>query len=52
MRAAAVAIGVALFLAVPARSQMAHPPGMSHAQVVAAASAGGPASISRNATIA
>lgn len=33
-------------------AQMAHPPGMSHAQVVAAASAGGPASVSQNAAIA
>lgn len=36
----------------PALAQMNHPPGMSHAQVVAAASRGAPESVSRNAAIA
>ena len=40
-----------LFVAAPARAQMAHPPGMSHTQVVETASAGGPDFISRDATI-
>ena len=43
---------IAALLATPARAQMAHPPGMSHAQVVQAASAGGPDFVSRNAAIA
>ena len=43
---------VALVVATPARAQMAHPPGMSHAQVVQAASAGGPAFITQAAEIA
>jgi hypothetical protein len=43
---------LALVVATAARAQMEHPAGMTHAQVVAAASAGGPASISQNATIA
>ena len=34
-----------------AKAQMTHPAGMSHAQVVAAAKAGAPASVSDNATI-
>ncbi len=38
--------------ATAAQAQMAHPPGMSHSQVVAAASAGAPTAISDNATIA
>lgn len=44
--------GITLVLAMPVHAQMAHPPGMSHAQVVQAASGGGPEFISRNATIA
>lgn len=54
MRVSAVSAlaATALLVATPARSQMAHPSGMSHAQVVEAASAGGPAAISQNATIA
>lgn len=51
MRAAAAMVAGAFILASPARSQMAHPPGMTHAQVVSAASAGAPASVSRNAAI-
>jgi hypothetical protein len=43
---------LALMVATAARAQMEHPAGMTHAQVVAAASAGAPESISRNATIA
>lgn len=43
---------LALLAAAPAAAQMTHPPGMSHAQVVAAASAGGPDFISQDATIA
>ncbi len=39
-------------LASPVTAQMAHPPGMSHAQVAAAASAGGPSFVSDAATIA
>ena len=42
---------VALTVATTARAQMDHPAGMSHQQVVEAAMAGGPASVSRNATI-
>ena len=55
MRASPVALllaGATVTLAAPARSQMAHPPGMSHAAVVEAASAGGPDFISHDATIA
>ncbi len=54
MRQAALAALAVLTpaLATPARAQMAHPPGMSHAQVVEAASAGAPDAIGRNATIA
>lgn len=43
--------GAALFAVAPARAQMAHPPGMSHAGVIESASAGGPDFISRDATI-
>jgi hypothetical protein len=50
-RIAALA-AVALTIATSARAQMDHPVGMSHQQVVDAASAGGPASVSLNATIA
>jgi hypothetical protein len=42
---------VALAFATAARAQMEHPAGMSHQQTVEAAMAGGPASVSRNATI-
>ena len=42
----------ALLAATPSWAQMAHPPGMSHAQVVQAASAGAPDAISQNAAIA
>ena len=42
---------VALVVATAARAQMEHPAGMSHQQVLEAAMAGGPASVSRNATI-
>ncbi len=48
--AALTAAGL-LAAAAAAPAQMAHPGGMSHAQVVAAASAGGPDFISQNATI-
>lgn len=51
MRAIAAVVAGAFMLTAPARSQMAHPPGMTHAQVVSAASAGGPASVSHNAAI-
>ena len=51
MRAVAAVVAGAFILAAPARSQMAHPPGMSHAPVVTPASAGGPASVSHNAAI-
>lgn len=43
---------VALTIATSARAQMEHPAGMSHEQVIAAASAGGPDFISQNAAIA
>jgi len=42
---------VALTVATSARAQMEHPAGMSHQQVVEAAMAGGPASITQGATI-
>jgi len=41
-----------LVVAAPGQAQMSHPRGMSHAQVVEAASRGGPESISRAAAIA
>jgi hypothetical protein len=43
---------LALTIATVARAQMEHPAGMSHDQVIAAASAGGPEFITRNAAIA
>ena len=43
---------IALTMATVARAQMVHPAGMSHEQVIAAASAGGPDFISQNAAIA
>jgi hypothetical protein len=43
---------VALAVATSARAQMEHPAGMTHDQTVAAASRGGPAFITQNATIA
>ena len=46
MRALSLA-ATALAAATAAQGQMAHPPGMSHSQVIQAASAGGPASISQ-----
>ena len=49
---AAVALGVAAGAARTAHAQMVHPAGMSHEQVIAAASRGGPEFISRNAAIA
>jgi hypothetical protein len=53
LRAATTAAiaAAALLCAAPAHAQMAHPAGMSHGQVVQAASAGGPDFISQNATI-
>jgi len=55
MRAPAVVLAIvpsALVAVVqPLGAQMTHPPGMSHQQVVQAASAGGPPSISQSATI-
>jgi hypothetical protein len=48
----AVLVAVALPMATVARSQMVHPAGMSHEDVIAAASRGAPESISRNAAIA
>jgi len=41
-----------LMMATAARAQMEHPAGMSHEQVIAAASAGAPAAIAQNAAIA
>jgi len=49
-RSAALA-AVALMAATAARAQMEHPAGMSHQQIVEAAMAGGPASVSHDATI-
>jgi hypothetical protein len=43
---------LALVVATASRAQMTHPAGMSHEQVIAAASAGGPDFISQNAAIA
>jgi hypothetical protein len=43
---------LALTIATAARAQMEHPAGMSHAQVIEAASAGGPDFISQNAAVA
>jgi len=47
-----IAAAMLVAAAPAAHAQMAHPPGMSHAQVIAAASAGGPEAVSANATIA
>ncbi len=51
MRTSSLAVLGTLVLAATAQAQMRHPPGMSHGQVVEAASAGGPTAISQNATI-
>ena len=46
-----VLAALALTIATAPRAQMVHPAGMTHEQVIAAASAGGPAAISGNAAI-